>query len=129
MFILPLKKTLIAIENESLQKTVRKTIIWSIVCLVSTMITLLTLAMVDGAGSLVGFDCTITSFSLLVMMSPVKRKIDIETSIQSSEKVKVELEITFLTQPPKTKNNLRASEVILNKEINEYLNEVRSSSR
>jgi len=94
MFIQPLRNTLRSLESVSLTYMLRKTKIWSIVCFVSTMLTMITLASIDGAGWMAGFDCSVTSFALLMMMSPVKDSV----STWSSKKASVEaVEITSVS--------------------------------
>jgi len=74
MFIHPIRLTLKNIECENLRDMAERTTIWSIVSFISTLVALLTIAIFDNAGGVVGFDCSITSFGLLRMMSPSSRK-------------------------------------------------------
>lgn len=88
MFIRPLRKILRIIEKKSVRYMLEKTVTWSLVSLICTLITMLTIAVTNGAGGVIGFDCSITSFSLLMMMSPVRRKV---RSKSEQEIVKVEM--------------------------------------
>jgi len=91
MFIQPLRNTLRNLESVSLSYMLKKTKFWSIVCFVSTMLTMISFAILDGAGWMAGFDCSVTSFALLMMMSPVKDSV----RTWSSKKANVEaVEIT-----------------------------------
>jgi len=74
IFLHPLRQTLKNIECDSLRRLVERTTFWSIVSLMTTLIGLLTITLIDGSGGVVGFDCSITSFSLVMMMSPESRK-------------------------------------------------------
>jgi len=74
MFMLPLRNTLRSIEHESISQLLEKTRTWSLVSLICTMMSMLTIAFTDGAGGVIGCDCSITSFSLVMMMAPVRPK-------------------------------------------------------
>merc|ERR1719184_575520 len=101
---------------------------------------MLTFAVVDGAGWMAGFDCSVTSFALLMMMSPVSHS----TGGWSSTKVTAveTVEITSVSptprsptaghQPSSTRrnpytgspvNSLNSSESRLEKEIDAVLSE------
>jgi len=70
MFIRPLRRTLAQIECEEIANVLKKTMTWSLVSLGATLFTMLLIAVTDGAGVTVSFDCSITSFSLVMMMAP-----------------------------------------------------------
>jgi len=107
-FIRPFTKSLISLENKALRYMLKKTLCWSAVCLVSTMIGLLTLALVEGAGGVSGFDCTVTSFALLMMMYPVKDNVAFEDSKNVHDNLPIELK-TDLTKPYDRENRKRAN--------------------
>jgi len=70
LFIRPMWRVLRGSEDSSLRNTIRTTQIWSTVCLVSTFLVLLIIVVIDGGAAFVVFDCSITSLSLVIMMSP-----------------------------------------------------------
>jgi len=74
LFIHPLSLYLRDIEDSSLRNFLRTTKIWSLVCLVSTLLVMVIIVIVDGAALIAVFDCSITAFSLLMMMSPKRHK-------------------------------------------------------
>jgi len=92
MFIRPLRRILRTIESESFRNFLKKTLTWSIVSLVSTVIAILTLATIAGAGGVVGFDCSITSFCLLVMMAPAVPEVPSKSYSDSGQKASLENE-------------------------------------
>jgi len=75
MFISPLRKILRNMERVSVRRTLKTTMTWSIVSLIGTLISMLTIAVTDGLGGVVACDCSITSFSLVMMMAPVRHKV------------------------------------------------------
>jgi len=93
MFIHPVRKTLRNIEQESVRHTLGKTMTWSIVSLISTIISMLTIAITDGAGGVIGCDCSITSFSLVMMMAPVRRKLIANIDSSSRKEAIMEVEM------------------------------------
>lgn len=78
------------------------------------MISLLTLSLLEGSVGVVGSACSITSFSLMVMMSLVRLKIAAYESSQSIKTAK-ELPIVDSTRLSDTGTNLGPNEIILNK--------------
>jgi len=82
MFIRPLTQMTRQIESLKMQYILRKTKIWSIVCFISTLVAMLTVAAFDGAEGVFAFDCSITSFSLVIMMAPIIQKRKISMKIQ-----------------------------------------------
>jgi len=97
VFIYPLRKTLQDIESEDLRDVIDRTTIWSVVSLMSTLLGLLTITIIDGAGGVVGFDCSITTFSLLMMMSPRSRKVVPESQSKPEQIARdMEIEIQYL---------------------------------
>jgi len=123
MFIRPLRLTLRNIESESLRDILRTTMIWSIVSLISTVITMLTLACIDGGAGVVGFDCTITSFCLVMMMSPAVRRRLSRRNSDSRQKASLEVkEIKCAVQKTPSSEHTPSNE-ILDKYFQEVLNE------
>jgi len=90
IFVHLLRLSLRNIDRENVSYMLKRTMTWSLVCLTSTLITMLTVVLTDGAGGIVGFDCSITSFSLVMMMSPVKRQIPSKNGNNSTQKASVE---------------------------------------
>lgn len=84
MFIHPLRLTVRNIEDWELRCMLRKTQKWSIVCLVSTLLVLFTLVVIEGGVVFVAFDCSITSFALVMMMSPATRDVTPESDVSFS---------------------------------------------
>jgi len=84
MFLRPIKKTLVYMDDPELRNTLRTTTIWSIVCLVSTLLATFFFAIVGGFQGVLGFDCNITSLGMLMML-PKGRKIPSKTSGDSSQ--------------------------------------------
>lgn len=74
MFIWPVYTILLKTDDLVLRKTMRKERLWMGITILSTIVTLLTVVIVDGSGAVIGFDCSITSLCLVVLMSPVKRR-------------------------------------------------------
>jgi len=99
MFVHPLRLSLKNIECENLRDMIERTTIWSIVSLMSTLVGLLTVTIIDGAGGVVGFDCSITSFSLLMMMSPGSRKVVPKSQSKPEQKVR-RVEIQYVNKRP-----------------------------
>jgi len=98
MFISPLRFTLRKIERYSLRQILKRTAIWSIVSLIATLIAMITLAVIYGSGGVVGFDCSITSFSLVMMMAPVRNRVRSINHSNSNQKASVEVrEITSVS--------------------------------
>jgi len=120
MFMRPLRKTLRQIERGSVRYILEKTRTWSLVSLVATIITLLTIVVTDGAGGVITFDCSITSFSLVMMMAPLRRKLfsknDLSLSKKSSGKVEV-----IRRDVQKKPSGLEPSIQTLDKEFEEVL--------
>jgi len=83
--IRPLRSSIRNIENLTLRYMIRKTKIWSTVCLISTLLALLTVGVIDGAAGVMAFDCSITSFSLVRIMSPVSLKMLSKSSNTSTQ--------------------------------------------
>jgi len=92
MCIQPLRLSVRDIENLTLRIIMRKTKIWAMVCLISTLIALLTVGVVDGAAGVMGFDCSITSFSLVRIMSPVSLKVVPKSFNTSTHNASVQVE-------------------------------------
>jgi len=74
MCIRPLRQSVRDLENLTLRFMIRKIKIWTIVCLIATLLAMLTVGVIDGAAGVMGFDCSITSFSLVRIMAPVSIK-------------------------------------------------------
>jgi len=92
MCIRPLRLSMRHIENFTLRYMIRKTKIWSIVCLISTLLALLTVGVIDGAAGVMGFDCSITSFSLVRIMSPVSLKTLSQSSNTLTQNASIQVE-------------------------------------
>jgi len=121
MFMRPLKRTLSHIECDSIRHMLEKTKTWSLVCLISTFITMVIIAVTDGFGEMITFDCSITSFSLVMMMSPVRRLERSTQDLTFSKKAKGEVqEITSIF-----KKNPSGSEMgsDFDRELEKVLNE------
>jgi len=74
MFIRPLAQMTRDFGNIKIQFFLRRTKIWSIVCFVSTLVAALTVGVFNGAEGVFAFDCSVTSFSLVMMMSPMSER-------------------------------------------------------
>jgi len=74
MFIRPLTQITRQVESLKMKYILRRTKIWSIVCFISTLVSMLTVAAFDGAVGVFAFDCSITSFSLVMMMAPISER-------------------------------------------------------
>jgi len=118
MFIRPLAQITRDIENLKIQYILRKTKIWSIVCFISTMVATLTVAAFDGAVGVFAFDCSITSFSLVMMMAPMSERrktiLKVQMEIAAQEKVSSNPKLSSDT-------NLRPSDILLNEQIDAVL--------
>jgi len=101
LFIHPIRQTLGDIENSKLHNMLRKTMIWSTVCLVSTLLATLTLGVIDGAAGVVGFDCSITSLSLMIMMSSKSHKSCSKSFFDTKQVITVEIEKKISDSPDK----------------------------
>jgi len=73
LFIRPLWQILEKTNDVALQKTVKKEFIYLGTSILFNIVTILTIALVDGGGGILGFDCAVSSFCLAMLMSPVKR--------------------------------------------------------
>lgn len=91
LFIRPLRQILRVVECENLRNILSKMTLWTTVSIISTLLTILTVSVIDGAAGVVGFDCSITSFCLLMMMLPEKSKVVSKNNNHSSEKEVVEI--------------------------------------
>jgi len=101
MFIRPIRQTLVNMENSRLRNMLRKTTYWSIVCLVSTLLATLTIGVIDGAAGVMGFDCSITSLSLVMMMSSKSHKTCSESFFDTKQVLAVELDEKTIDSPEK----------------------------
>jgi len=119
MFIRPLAQITRQIENIQIQYILRKTKIWSIVCFTSTLVAMLTVAAFDGAVGVFAFDCSITSFSLVIMMAPMseRRKTIIMVQMDIVEKTRAS------SPSPTSDCDLRPSDIRLNEQIDACLGE------
>jgi len=144
MFIRPISYSVKSIENDRLSLMLGKTKFWSIICLLSTLISIFAVAIVDGIAGFVGFDCSITSFSLLMIMKPVKPKVALQSSSNTNQNLRVDasVEQRYLDQEnpsfglqtsdpsslqpiPASGNQL--STIYLTREIDSVLNQVTST--
>jgi len=94
MLIYSLKQTMGIIEDRRLRNWLRKTKVWSIVCLVSTLLLSLVAVIVDGVvGVSFLFDCTINSLGLVMMMFTKSHKKPYKSSNDSHQSGGVELQV------------------------------------
>jgi len=120
MFIRPLKRTLRHIECKSIRHMLEKTKTWSLVSLISTLVTMLIIAVTDGVGEVITFDCSITSFSLVMMMSPVRRLERSTQDLTFGEKANGDVhEITSVFQKNPSESEVESD---LDREFEEVLN-------
>lgn len=92
VFVRPLRLTLRHMESDFVHYMVKRTRFWSIVSLMSTLTSMLFVAIFDGYAGVIAFDCSVTCFSLLMMMSPVKPQVLLKNYSNSRSKVRVEVE-------------------------------------
>jgi len=74
MFIRPLAQMTRDFEDLKIQFFLRKTKMWSIVCFISTLVATLTVGVFNGAEGVFAFDCSVTSFSMVMMLSPMSAR-------------------------------------------------------
>jgi len=127
MFIRPLRATLSSIEDENLRQLLRWTTIWSTVSLMSTVIAFLIAVALDGAAGFVGFDCSITSFCLLMMLSPEKnvfwRENSCEIEMGDHHTEKVDVELSQIDQELSKQSEAQLSDARMDSEIKAVLDE------
>jgi len=124
LFAVPIKDVLSEFESSHLRHMLRWTKIWSIVCLVSTLVALLIVVFIDGVGGVISFDCSITSFALVMMMSPKSNRLQSESSVIMEIKGNVELEKSPhkpSQSPHKSPNIKRGATEKLNEQIDALL--------
>jgi len=109
MFIQPLRLYVRHIDDMNVRYMLRKTQIWSIVCLVSTLLVMFTIVVIDGGGVLIAFDCSITSLGLVMMMSPVTHEVLTESNLPSSPGEIVELGAITNVSPKRELSGLKIS--------------------
>jgi len=73
LFIRPLWQILERTNDVALRKTVKKEFVYLGTSMLFTIITILTIALVNGGSGVLGFDCAVSSFCLAMLMAPVKR--------------------------------------------------------
>jgi len=117
MFIRPLSQITRQIESLKMQYILRKTKIWSIVCFSSTLVSMLTVAAFDGAVGVFAFDCSITSFSLVIMMAPISQRRKTIIKIQMA----VVQEKRSSEPSHDSDSGLRQSDIQLNEQIDALL--------
>jgi len=91
VFLRPLWFTLKHIESESVRYMVKRTTVWSTVSLMSTFTAALIVAAFDGLGGIFAVDCSVTCFSLVMMMSPMKPRLHSKNRNHSRQKASVEV--------------------------------------
>jgi len=127
MFIRPLRATLSAIEDENLRHMLRWTAIWSTVSLFSTMIAFLITVAIDSAAGFIGFDCSITSFSLLMMLYPegniFRRQTSCEMESSNHQSENAELELTQVDDESSKHSEAQLSDAQMHNDIREVLDE------
>jgi len=75
LFIRPLWNILKTSDDDTaLRITVRKELVWLGLSVLVKLLTFLTLGLVDGSGGVIGFDCSISSFCLVMVMTPIKQR-------------------------------------------------------
>jgi len=123
MFIRPIKKIVENIENSNLRNMLRKTKIWSIVCLVSTVLSNLIAGSVDGAAGIIGLDCSITALGLLMMMWPESSDMPSKSSNDSSQAGGVDflVKTSFTKEKPSSGIKRRISSILLEKMMKGFL--------
>jgi len=115
LFIRPIERVLRDIEDSSLRNTLRTTKRWSIVCLLSTLLVMLIIVVVDGGAAFVVFDCSITAFSLAMMMSPRGRELPSESKDSWSHGAIVEFDQSSCQKKPSSDpNQMDLSEISTN---------------
>jgi len=92
MFIRPLKRTLSDIECENIAYVLKRTTTWSLVSLGATLMTMLIIAITDGVGIVVSLDCSINSFSLVMMLSPGSPQKDSKRDLNLEKNPVVEIQ-------------------------------------
>jgi len=108
LFLRPLKQALVSTEDEIIRQMFIKARLWSAISIITTVITVLTVTLVDGAAGVVGFDCSITSYCLLKMLTPVRA--------DTKNENKVKMQVVKMTKLPDSghSSGIRPSEVRLN---------------
>jgi len=124
MFVRPLRLIVRNIERESVRHMLKRTTTWSLVSLISTLVAMLALVLTTGFGGIVGVDCSVTSFSLVMMMSPVKRQLRPKKHRDTRQKASVEVELVTSIVQEKPFGNEPSSEV-LDKHFQKVLNKNR----
>jgi hypothetical protein len=94
LFIRPVRQLLKFEECERLKRVLGKMMFWSTISLISTVVAILTVLIIDGAAGVVGFDCSLTSFCLLRMMTPVKYEEHSQSNKNSNQQRGVEMQNT-----------------------------------
>jgi len=120
MFIHPIEQILGNIENRRLRNMLWKTKIWSIVGLVSTLIATLVVGVIDGVAGIAGFNCSMTSLSLVMMLRPENHNLTSKCSRLSSQGGSVELRVKIIVakdkapsaHKPSTGHSFRLSDVL-----------------
>jgi len=127
MFIRPLRVSLSAIEDENLRHMLRWTAIWTTVSLFSTMIAFLITVAIDSAAGCVAFDCSITSFSLLMMLDPegniFRRETTCEIELSNHQSEKAGLELTLIDDESSKQSEAQLSDAQMHNDIREVLDE------
>jgi len=118
----------------ALQKTVKKEFVYLGTSILFTIITILTIALVNGGSGVLGFDCAVSSFCLAMLMSPVKRdgkwkgELDYRSSIsrstapplQANQKPQIEIAIPSRAVTEEEKREQKAT-MKMESEINSVL--------
>jgi len=123
VFLRPLWLTLKHIDSESVRYMVNSTTSWSLICLMSTLTSMLTIAIFDGSAGVVAFDCSVTCFSLVMMMSPVKSRLLLKKYQNSRHKASVEVEEMSSDVHKKTSSGEEPSTEILDTYFQKVLSE------
>jgi len=123
MFIRPLAQITRDFENLKIQFFLRKTKIWSTVCFISTLVATLTVGVFNGAEGVFAFDCSVTSFSLVMMMSPMSERMKTMYKAQAEmvkEKTFANPQI-FSNPELYSYTDLGKSDILLNEQIEAIL--------
>jgi len=90
------------VPDKNIYAVLKKTIVWFAISLLFSFATVLTVAFVKDSSGVVGFDCSINSFCLLMMLNPVKTSYLNLKNKEGSE---------FLLSETKSSGSVRLSEM------------------
>jgi len=120
MFTRPIRASLRDIPSGAMRNMLARTSSWSIVCFVSTLIAMSTLVLFSGLGVIISIDSSVTSFALVMMMTPVSNSMTLRGDMELP--VIPELNTEEPSTEDKTYPSYKPTKTeILNNEINDYL--------